>query len=276
MYAGMIGKDTLIRMKMNSKPEAMLVLNNVPLKVGGIIFPELDQADFTGPFEVLSRIPNSTFHILGKSKEPVRDAKGLILVPEITLADSPQLDVLLVPGGAGVNALMEDLTVLNFVREQAAGARLVFSVCTGALVLGATGMLGGRRATTHWASHHLLKYFGAIPINERVVIDGKIVTAAGVTAGIDGALQIVSLLRGERAAQDIQLYIQYAPEPPFNSGNPESAPAEIVQARRDALKGLLEERLRIIERVTGKEGRNPKTEGRKKKVSGVEARGMLF
>src|ERR1051326_4293703 len=108
MYAGMIGKDTLIRMKMNSKPEAMLVLDNVHLHIGGIIFPELDQADFTGPFEVLSRIPNSTFHILAKSKQPVRDAKGLVLTPDRVLDDSPQLDLLLVPGGAGVNALMED------------------------------------------------------------------------------------------------------------------------------------------------------------------------
>src|SRR5690349_19022038 len=159
----------------------MSVPDNIHLHIGGILFPELDQADFTGPFKVLSRIPNSTFHILARSKEPVRDAKGLILVPEITLADSPQLDVILVPGGAGVNALMEDKPVLKFVREQAAGARLIFSVCTGALVLGAAGLLGGRRATTHWASHHLLKYFGAIPIHERVVIDGKIATAAGVT-----------------------------------------------------------------------------------------------
>src|SRR6266446_9169566 len=102
-------------------------------------------------------------------------------------------------------------------------ARFVFSVCTGALVLGAAGLLKGRRATTHWASHHLLKYFGAVPVNDRVVIDANLVTAAGVTAGIDGALRIASLLRGDRAAQEIPLYIQYAPEPPFNSGDPRTA-----------------------------------------------------
>jgi len=177
-----------------------IVPDSVHLQIGGILFPELDQADFTGPFEVLSRIPNSTFHILAKSNQPVRDAKGLVLVPEKALEDSPQLDLLLVPGGAGVNKVMEDETVLAFIREQAARARLVFSVCTGALVLGAAGLLTGRRATTHWASHHLLKYFGAVPVNERVVIDANIVTAAGVTAGIDGALRIASLLRGDRAA----------------------------------------------------------------------------
>jgi cyclohexyl-isocyanide hydratase len=233
-----------------------IVPDIVHLHIGGIIFPELDQADFTGPFEVLSRIPNSTFHILAKSKQPVRDAKGLILTPEKVLADSPQLDLLLVPGGAGVNALMEDETVLAFVRQQAARARLIFSVCTGALVLGAAGLLKGRRATTHWASHHLLKYFGAVPINDRVVIDGNLVTAAGVTAGIDGALRIASSLRGDRAAQEIQLYIQYAPEPPFNSGDPGTAPAEIVQARRDALQPLLNDRLKIIQRVAAQLGLN--------------------
>ncbi len=230
------------------------VPDSVHLQIGGILFPELDQADFTGPFEVLSRIPNSTFHILAKSKQPVRDAKGLLLVPEKALEDSPQLDLLLVPGGAGVNKVMEDETVLAFIREQAARARLVFSVCTGALVLGAAGLLTGRRATTHWASHHLLKYFGAVPVNERVVIDANIVTAAGVTAGIDGALRIASLLRGDRAAQDIQLYVQYAPEPPFNSGDPRTAPAEIVESRRNALQPLLNNRLIIVQRVAAKLG----------------------
>ncbi len=231
-----------------------IVPDSVHLQIGGILFPELDQADFTGPFEVLSRIPNSTFHILAKSKQPVRDAKGLLLVPEKALEDSPQLDLLLVPGGAGVNKVMEDETVLAFIREQAARARLVFSVCTGALVLGAAGLLTGRRATTHWASHHLLKYFGAVPVNERVVIDANIVTAAGVTAGIDGALRVASLLRGDRAAQDIQLYVQYAPEPPFNSGDPRTAPAEIVESRRNALQPLLNNRLIIVQRVAAKLG----------------------
>jgi len=229
-----------------------VVPNEIHLQIGGILFPELDQADFTGPFEVLSRIPNSTFHILAKTKEPVRDAKGLMLVPEKTLNESPQLDLLLVPGGAGVNAVMEDETILGFVRVQATHARLVFSVCTGALVLGAAGLLVGRKATTHWASHHLLREFGAIPVNDRVVIDGSLVTAAGVTAGIDGALKITSLLRGDRAAQEIQLYIQYAPEPPFNSGDPGTAPPEIVQARREALQQLLGERLAIAQRVAKK------------------------
>lgn len=231
-------------------------MSNVPdhihLQIGGLLFPDLDQADFTGPFEVLSRIPNSTFHILGKTIEPVRDAKGLLLIPGKSLSESPQLDLLLVPGGGGVNAMMEDEPMLGFIRQQSGGARFVMSVCTGALLCGAAGLLKGRQATTHWASHHFLKAFGAIPVNERVVTDGNLVTCAGVTAGIDGALHVVSLLRGALAAQAIQLYMQYAPEPPFQSGNPETAPAGIVESTRASLRELLAARRTIVQRAAAK------------------------
>ena len=225
----------------------------IHLNLGGILFPRMDQTDFTAPFEVLSRLPNSTFHVIGKTTAPVTDVMGLILTPRIAMADAPQLDVLLVPGGEGVNAVMEDEAVLAFVRKQAVGARVVFSVCTGALVCGAAGLLKGRRATTHWASFHLLEHFGAVPVNERVVTDGNLVTAAGVTAGIDGALTLAARLRGEFVAQKIQLQIQYAPEPPFNSGTPETAPTEVVEAQRAALGELLETRLAIIKRVVAKQ-----------------------
>jgi len=211
----------------------------------------MDQADFTGPFEVLSRIPNSRFHVIASDKAPIRDAKGLILTPETTFATAPQLDLLLVPGGFGVDVLMEDQSTLGFIREQAKNAKFVLSVCTGALVLGAAGLLTGRRATTHWASFHLLQYFGALPVKARVVHDreGRIVTTAGVTAGIDGALRVVSLLRGDAAAQEIQLYMQYAPEPPFNSGIPETAPPEIVAASRAGFQARIDARLAIVKRV---------------------------
>ena len=149
--------------------------------------------------------------------------------------DAPQLDVLHVPGGFGQEALMEDAEVLGWIRRQAAGARSVFSVCTGALLCGAAGLLKGRRATTHWASFHLLPYFGAIPVNERVVVDGTWVFAAGVTAGIDGALRLAAELRGDDAAQAIQLYMVYAPEPPFDSGTPETAPAAILAQARQSV-----------------------------------------
>ena len=138
---------------------------------------------------------------------------------------------------------MEDEAVLGFLRDQAAGARYVFSVCTGALICGAAGLLKGVRATTHWSSFHLLPYFGAIPVDARVVVDGKVVSAAGVTAGIDGALRLAALLRGDAAAQRIQLNIQYAPEPPFNSGSPATAPPAVLAAEREDARLLTEQRL---------------------------------
>ena len=139
------------------------------LQIGSLLFEGLDQIDLTGPFEVLSRIPNSTYRIYGKTTEPVRDLKGLRLTPDATLAAAPPLDVLHVPGGFGHEALMEDEEVLGWLRQQAAGARSVFSVCTGALLCGAAGLLKGRRATTHWASFHLLPFFGKfLSVNNRV------------------------------------------------------------------------------------------------------------
>src|SRR6185312_9927447 len=158
-----------------------MVPNEVHLQTGSLLFDDLDQCDLTGPFEVLSRIPNSTYRIFAKTAAPVRDVKGLRLTPDATLAESPKLDLLHVPGGFGQEALMEDTDLLDWVRTQAAHARCVFSVCTGALICGAAGLLRGRRATTHWSAFHLLPYFGAIPVDERVVLDGAWVFAAGVT-----------------------------------------------------------------------------------------------
>ena len=233
---------------MSHIPEAM------HLNIGAIIFPNLDQTDFTAPFEVLSRLPNSSFHILWKEKTPVKDVKGLILTPEQTLSQSPPLDLLLVPGGYGQEALMEDETVLSFIREQAINAKYVFSVCTGALLCGAAGLLKKVRATTHWSAFHLLEYFGAIPVDERVVIDGRFVSAAGVTAGIDGALLVAALLRGDRVAQEIQLQIQYAPEPPFNSGTPATAPSEVLEAARSTSRAITEARLVTAKRIAARLG----------------------
>jgi cyclohexyl-isocyanide hydratase len=222
------------------------------LHVGAVIYPEMDQIDFTGPFEVLSRLPDSTFHVLGKENKPIRDVHGLLLTPERTLTDAPRLDVLIVPGGHGQQALMEDEAVLGFLRRQAVGARYVFSVCTGALLIGAAGLLEGVRATTHWSSFHLLPYFGAIPVDARVVVDGKVVSAAGVTAGIDGALRLAALLRGAHTARRIQLNIQYAPEPPFDSGTPSSAPPAVLAAEREAVGVLTEQRRRTARRIAKK------------------------
>jgi cyclohexyl-isocyanide hydratase len=224
------------------------------LNIGIIVFPRMDQIDFTGPFEVLSRVPGATIHVLWKEKTPVRDIKGLILTPERTLAEAPPLDVLVVPGGPGQEALMEDEAVLSFLRDRAAEARYVYSVCTGALICGAAGLLKGVKSTTHWASFDLLKYFGAIPTDERVVLDGKHLSAAGVTAGIDGALRLAALLRGDRAAQEIQLGIEYAPEPPFHSGTPKIAPSEVLEAARAAARPLTQAREATAKRVAERLG----------------------
>ncbi len=224
------------------------------LQIGSLLFEGLDQIDLTGPFEVLSRIPNSTYRIYGKTSEQVRDIAGLRLAPDGVLADAPPLDLLHVPGGFGQEALMDDEEVLGWIRQQAADARCVFSVCTGALLCGAAGLLKGRRATTHWASFHLLPFFGAIPVNERVVVDGDMVFAAGVTAGIDGALRVAAELRGDEAAQTIQLHMVYAPEPPFDSGTPETAPPAILERAKRSVRDITAKRERTARRVAARLG----------------------
>ncbi len=224
------------------------------LQIGSLLFEGIDQIDLTGPFEVLSRIPNSTYRIYGKTAEPIRDVKGLRLAPDATLADAPRLDVLHVPGGFGQEALMEDADVLAWIRQRAADARNIFSVCTGALLCGAAGLLKGRRATTHWASFHLLPLFGAIPVNERVVVDGNWIFAAGVTAGIDGALRLAAELRGDDVARAIQLYMAYAPEPPFDSGTPETAPAAILNEARQSMRDITARREATARRVAASLG----------------------
>ncbi|MGY3530329.1 cyclohexyl-isocyanide hydratase [Bradyrhizobium embrapense] len=231
-----------------------MIAHDVHLRIGSLLFEGVDQIDLTGPFEVLSRIPNSTYRIYGKTAEPVRDIKGLRLTPDATLAEAPPLDVLHVPGGFGQQALMEDAEVLGWIRRQAAGACRIFSVCTGALICGAAGLLKGRRATTHWASFHLLPFFGATPVNERVVVDGSFVFTAGVTAGIDGALRLAAELRGDDAARAIQLYMVYAPEPPFDSGTPETAPAEILQQSRESVRAITAQREETARRVAARLG----------------------
>jgi cyclohexyl-isocyanide hydratase len=231
-----------------------MIPDDTHLHIGSLLFEGIDQIDLTGPFEVLSRIPNSTYRIYGKTAEPVRDLRGLRLTPDAALADAPRLDVLHVPGGFGQEALMEDQEVLTWLEHQASGARSVFSVCTGALLCGAAGLLRGRRATTHWASFHLLPFFGAIPVNQRVVVDGSWVFAAGVTAGIDGALRLAAELRGDDAARAIQLHMVYAPEPPFDSGTPETAPPAILANARRSVASITAQREATARRAAVKLG----------------------
>lgn len=222
------------------------------MKIGGLIFPGIDQADFTGPFEILSRLPGAEFAVIGKELQPVRDAKGLILTPTHDFASAPILDIFLVPGGSGVNQVMEDIESLDFVRQQVAAASVTLSVCTGALILGAAGLLQGRRATTHWAAKQFLSDLGALPQESRVVVDLPFVFAAGVTSGIDAALQVAALAAGEDVARQIQLYIEYAPAPPFPGGTPETSPASILEAVNTTLRPTVDERSAIVSRLRQK------------------------
>jgi cyclohexyl-isocyanide hydratase len=210
--------------------KAPTVDRNAHLTIGAFVFLGQDQIDFTGPFEVLSRIPNSMFVVLGKTLEPIRDVKGLTLTPMKTIAEAPDLDLLLVPGGLGQQQIMDDQEIIGLIQKQAASGRYIFSVCTGALLCGAAGLLRGRHATTHWAAKDLLPLYGAIPTDARVVVDGNYVSAAGVTAGLDGALKMAALLRGPETAEEIQLDIEYAPNPHFHSGTPTTASKSVIDA----------------------------------------------
>jgi cyclohexyl-isocyanide hydratase len=231
------------------------------LQIGSLLFEALDQIDLTGPFEVLSRIPNATHRIYAKTLQPVRDIGGLRLSPDADLAAAPQLDVLHIPGGYGQETLMDDEVVLAWVRRQAASALCVFSVCTGALICGAAGLLVGKQATTHWTALHLLSHFGAVAVNARVVEDGSLVSAAGVTAGIDGALRLAARLRGDEVAQGIQLYMAYQPEPPFDAGSPERAPAIVVSRAREAAAGITARREVTARRIGARLGLSAQTPG---------------
>lgn len=184
------------------------------MNIGFVLFPNVTQLDFTGPLQVLHRMPGATTHILAKSSQPVASDCGLSLVPTATFATAPKLDMICAPGGFGVADAIDDEETLSFVRTAGAEARYVTSVCTGAFILGAAGLLKGKRATTHWAYHHLLPTVGAVPEQARVVRDGDVITGGGVTAGIDFALTVVAQVSGAEAGRRIQLALEYDPGPP--------------------------------------------------------------
>jgi cyclohexyl-isocyanide hydratase len=220
-----------------------------PFRVGFLLFPDITQLDLTGPYEVLRQMPGAEVHLVWKTRDPVRAAGGLSILPTVTYADCPQLDLICVPGGSGMNPLLTDGETLDFLRRQAKGARYVTSVCTGALVLGAAGLLKGKRAATHWMSRELLTKFGATPSDERVVIDGNVITGGGVTAGIDFALKVVAEIAGEDVARSIQLGIEYDPDPPFDSGSPRVAHPELVKKAKEAAKARQAERHAQVEKA---------------------------
>jgi len=224
------------------------------LSVGFVLFDGLTQLDLTGPYEVLARMPDTRVHLVAASLAPVRSEWGMVILPDVTFDDAPPIDVLCVPGGWSVNARLADDTLLSFLRTRGERARYVTSVCSGALLLGAAGLLRGHRATTHWLSLDLLPLLGAVAVASRVVHDGNRITAAGVTAGIELGLTLAAVLFGPSVAQRIQLAIEYDPAPPFDSGSPDSAPADIRAAVTQASQHTIAERRALVERAARRLG----------------------
>src|SRR4026208_410482 len=217
-----------------------------PLQIGLVLFPRVTQLDFTGPLQVFSSLPGPAVRRAGRRVEPVTSDSVLMLTPTTTFADCPQLDVICVPGGFGTDDMINDEEMLAFLRQQAAGAKYITSVCTGSLVLGAAGLLKGYRAATHWTAMDFLSAFGATPTKTRVCVDRNRVTGGGVPAGIDFALTLVSLLHdpktagasrrpAKKPAEAIQLRLEYTPAPPFNSGSPDTAPPEVLAFMKDRI-----------------------------------------
>lgn len=217
-----------------------------------LIFPKMTQLDFTGPFEALARIPNAHVHVIWKTRDPVLSDSGLAILPTTTLAECPPLDVICIPGGPGQIDVMDDDEVIAFVRDKGHKAKYVTSVCTGALVLGAAGLLRGYNAATHWMSADQLPLFGATPVAQRVVVDRNRITGGGVTAGIDFGLYLAGVLAGKDAACRIQLSMEYNPEPPFDSGSPGTAPAAIVKSVRERGAAMIERRWSASRRAAEK------------------------
>jgi cyclohexyl-isocyanide hydratase len=208
---------------------------SAPLQIGLLVFPKVTQLDLTGPLQVFASVPGAQMHLIWKRIEPVPSDSVLTLTPTVSFADCPQLDVICVPGGAGTDDMVKDAEMLEFLRRQAAGAKYIASVCTGSLVLGAAGLLKGYRATTHWTAMDFLAPYGATPTRTRVCVDRNRVSGGGVTAGIDFALTLVSILVDRQTAEAIQLRLEYNPAPPFNSGSPDTAPPEILARAKERL-----------------------------------------
>lgn len=219
------------------------------------IFPGITQLDFSGPAQFLARLPGAQLFTAAAAAEPIMTDSGFAIVPTHSFADCPQADILCVPGGHGVTAALAQTSTIAFIRAQAASARWVTSVCTGAFLLGAAGLLTGRKATTHWGYTHLIPLIGAVHEAARVVEDGNVITAGGVTSGIDFALTLIAREAGEDVARMIQLALEYDPAPPFAGGNPSSSGEGLTDALKARVYGraaaAMEDALGLISPVTG-------------------------
>jgi cyclohexyl-isocyanide hydratase len=219
------------------------------LEIGMLLYPKLTQLDLTGPHEVMCRIPGARVRLFSKTLEPVPTEGGLTIMPNATFDEVQQVDLLFVPGGSGQITMTGDTDTLDYLHRLGTGATWVTSACTGALLLGAAGLLRGYRAATHWAFMELLSVCGAIPTDQRVVIDRNRITGGGVTAGIDIALVIADQIAGREAAEEIQLQLEYDPHPPFHSGHPRVAAPELVSRVRERLSARFDERRAQLERL---------------------------
>jgi cyclohexyl-isocyanide hydratase len=219
------------------------------MQIGMLVFPNLTQLDLTGPHEVLARLPGAITHLVAKTREPVVSETGLGIVPTATFDDVPPIDLLFVPGGFGQIAATDDTATITWLRAAGGNARWIASACTGALLLGAAGLLRGYRAATHWAFMDLLPLVGAIPVAQRVVVDRDRITGGGVTAGIDIALTIAAEVAGRGAAEQIQLQLEYDPQPPFRAGHPSVAAPELVARARAGVATRYAEREAQLRRI---------------------------
>jgi cyclohexyl-isocyanide hydratase len=215
-------------------------------RVGLLLFPKITQLDLAGPYEVFCRMPGAAVHLLWKDTQPIKSEWGLELRPDTTFDDCPALDVFCVPGGGGVFELFGDDALIDAVRTIAKGSRFVTSVCTGAFLLGAAGLLVGKRATTHWASRDLLRGFGAIPDESRIVVDGNLITSGGITSGIDFGLHLAAQLVGVEQAKEIQLAMEYDPAPPFASGSPRVAEPAILARFNEGIRERQQRRAALV------------------------------
>jgi cyclohexyl-isocyanide hydratase len=225
---------------------------SAPLQIGIVVFPKVTQLDFTGPLQVFSSLPDSVVHLVWKRIEPVTSDTVLKIMPTVSFAECPQLDVICVPGGAGTDDMVNDEEMLQFLRDQAKAAKYITSVCTGSLVLGAAGLLRGYQATTHWTAMEYLPAYGAVPAKTRVSVDRNRITGGGVTAGIDFALTLVSILTDRSTAEAIQLRLEYNPSPPFDSGSPDTAPPEILARFRERIAAGHERRSAANQRAAAR------------------------
>ncbi len=212
------------------------------MEIAVFIFDDMTTLDAVGPLEVIGRLPGARVKIVSKRKGEVRaggqGSPSLGLVADHTFDEVPSPDMVIIPGGMGTRSMVKDETVLAWVRRVHQSTKWTTSVCTGSLVLGAAGLLKGLRATTHWSAMDLLAKYGAVPSSERVIVEGKIVTSAGVSSGIDMALQLAALIAGENVARAIQLQIEYDPQPPFDSGSVDKASAEVLRLAAELARGM--------------------------------------